>query len=49
MTDYKELYHLLFNAITDTLEALGHLDISTANRLLEGAQVQAEERILEES
>ncbi len=23
MTDYKKLYHLLFNAITDGLEALG--------------------------
>ena len=49
MTDYKKLYHLLFNAITDSLEALGHLDVPAATRLLEDAQSQAEERILEKS
>lgn len=49
MTDYQELYHLLFNAITDALEALGRLDVPTANRLLEDVQAQAEERILEEA
>lgn len=49
MTDYKELYHLLFNAITDALEALGRLDVPAANRLLEDAQTQTEERLLEES
>lgn len=47
MTDYKKLYHLLFNSITDALEALGHLDIPTATRLLEDAQIKAEDRILE--
>ncbi|MCI9155992.1 MAG: hypothetical protein HFF44_03500 [Lawsonibacter sp.] len=49
MNDYKALYHLLFNAITDSLEALGKLDVPAATRLLEGAQAQAEERVLEES
>lgn len=48
MTDYKKLYHLLFNSITDALEALGHLDVPAAIRLLEDAQVKAEGRILEE-
>lgn len=47
MTDYKKLYHLLFNAITDALEALGHLEIPTANRLLEDAQIKAEEMVIE--
>ena len=47
MTDYKKLYHLLFNAITDALEALGRLDVPVAIQLLENAQVQAEEIILE--
>ena len=49
MTDYKELYHLLFNAITDSLEALGRLDVPTANRLLEEAQTKAEDRILDQA
>lgn len=47
MTDYKELYHLLFNAITDSLEALGRLDVPAASRLLEDAQIKAEDTILE--
>ena len=49
MTDYKKLYHLLFNAITDSLEALGHLDVPAATRLLEDAQIKAEDRVLDES
>ena len=48
MTDYKMLYHRMFNAATDALEALGRLDVSAAARLLERAQVKAEEQILEE-
>ena len=47
MPDYEGLYHLLFNAITDALEALGRLDVPAANRLLEDAQVRAEEIVLE--
>lgn len=47
MTDYKTLYHLLFNAITDGLEAFGQLDVPRATRLLEDAQIQAEEILLE--
>lgn len=48
MADYKKLYHLLFNAITDSLEELGRLDVPAAIRLLEGAQIKAEELFLEE-
>ena len=47
MTDYKMLYHMMFNAATDALEALGRLDVSAAARLLERAQVKAEEQFLE--
>lgn len=46
MINYEELYHLLFNAITDALEAMGRLDVPMACRLLEDAQVEAEDRIL---
>ena len=49
MADYKELYHLLFNSITDALEALGHLNIPAAVRLLEDAQIKAEDRVIEEA
>ena len=32
---YKKMYYILFNAITDGLEALGRLDVPEAVRLLE--------------
>ena len=48
MTDYQKLYHLLFNAITVSLEALGHGDMPAAVQLLEEAQIKAEEIILSE-
>ena len=48
MTDYKKPYHLLFNSITDALEALGHLDVPTASRLLEEAQIKVENMILDD-
>ena len=48
MTDYKTLYHMMFNAATDALEALGRLDVSAAARLLENAQIKAEKQILDE-
>ena len=48
MTDYKKLYHLLFNAITDSLEALGRLEIPTAVQLLRDAQINAEEIVISE-
>lgn len=49
MVNYEKLYHLLFNAITDSLEALGHLDVPATIRLLEDAQRKAEEIVLEDA
>ena len=49
MTDYKKLYHLLFNAITDGLEALGRGDMPAATRLLADAQIKAEGSTLEDA
>ena len=46
MTDYQKPYFVLFNAITDALEEMGHLDLSGAARLLQAAQARAEEIIL---
>lgn len=43
----KELYHLLFNAITDALEELKKLNIGKAMALLIAAQQKAEEGYLE--
>lgn len=48
MTDYQKPYYLLFNTITDALEALGRLEVPTATRLLEDAQIKAEEYIIGE-
>ena len=38
----EELYHLLFNAITDALEELEKLNIGKAKELLVAAQQKAE-------
>ena len=46
MTDYKAPYYLLFNAITDAVEVLGHLEVQAAVKLLEEAQLKAEELVL---
>lgn len=40
---YKKLYFWLFNAMTQALEELGRGNISGAKRILEQAQIQAEE------
>ena len=45
MTD-AELYHLLFNAITDALESIEQLNIGEAKTRLIAAQQQAEEGYL---
>lgn len=49
MADYKKLYHLMFNACTDALEALDRQDIPAAAELLRNAQIKAEELILEDA
>lgn len=46
MTD-TELYHLLFNAITDALEAMEKLNFGEAKKLLMAAQQKTEEAYLE--
>ena len=46
--DYRKLYHLLFNAATDALEALEEQNIGTAKDILRLAQQEAEEAYLSE-
>ena len=46
MQDYRKLYHLLFNAITDALENIEAGEPETARFLLIRAQQQAEEQYL---
>ena len=48
MTDYKKLYHLLFNAITDALDRIDHLELTSAVQRLKDAQIKAEEIVLED-
>ena len=43
----EELYHLLFNAITDALEALNEWNLGEVKRILIEAQKKAEEGYLE--
>ena len=45
MTD-AELYHILFNAITDALEAMEKLNFGEAKRILMAAQQKTEEAYL---
>ena len=47
MVNYQKLYTGLFNAITDALEELEDLNIGRAKALLRQAQIDAEERYLE--
>lgn len=48
MTDYKKLYHLLFNAITDALGAIDRLELTTAIQQLKEAQIRAEEIVIDD-
>ena len=47
MPDYRKLYTLLFNAVTDAVEELEGLNVGRAKKLLIAAQRQAEEQYLE--
>lgn len=47
MTDYKKLYHLLFNAITDALDGIDRLELTAAVQRLKDAQIQAEELVID--
>lgn len=42
MTD-EELYHILFNAITDAVEAMKRMDFGKAREILIAAQQKTEE------
>ena len=43
MTDYKAMYLLLFNAVTDALEKMDRQNCGEASALLIAAQQKAEE------
>lgn len=49
MPDYQKLYTLLFNAVTDALEAMEQQNFGTAKDLLICAQQQAEEQYIDET
>ena len=38
MTDYRQMYLMLFNSITDALNSMDGLDFGAARRILEAAQ-----------
>ena len=44
---YEEMYHLLFNAITDALEQMEKQNLGSAKDLLTTAQQKAEEIYME--
>ena len=46
MPDYEKMYHLLFNAITDALDAYDYGEMQRVLNLLEAAQREAEELYL---
>ena len=46
MVDYEQLYHLLFNAVTDALEDIGAGNPGLAAERLKAAQQAAEELYL---
>ena len=48
MPDYEEMYHILFNVITDGLWELEENKISDAMILLAGAQMHCEELYIRE-
>lgn len=49
MDEYKELYLLLFNRITDALAELEKQNYGTARELLRQAQIDAEDLYLSEA
>ncbi len=42
MTDYRQMYLMLFNSITDALNSMDGLDFGAARRMLEAAQQKTE-------
>lgn len=45
--DYQQMYHLLFNRVTDAIEALRQQNYGLANDILMSAQCAAEELFLQ--
>jgi len=48
MADYQKLYTLLFNRITDALQALENRDGELAAKILTDAQIKAEDIYIED-
>ena len=48
MADYRKLYTLLFNKITDALQALKEEKIGLAAEILRDAQVRAEDMYIDD-
>jgi len=49
MVDYEKLYHLMFNAATDSLNELARRNYGLAESMLEDAQKQCEELYIAEA
>ena len=47
MKIYKQLYHMIFNAMTDTIEALENQNYGRALQIMKKAQQDAEEQFLD--
>lgn len=47
MPDYEKMYHLLFNAVTDSLRQMEAMNFGTAAGLLKQAQTDCEEIYVE--
>ena len=47
MPDYQPLYTLLFNAVTDAVEAMEQMNFGQARDILIHAQQQAEEQYID--
>lgn len=43
MPDYEKMYHLLFNAVTDSLRQLEAMNFGVAAEILKQAQMDCEE------
>lgn len=48
MNIYKRLYYMIFNAMTDTIEALEYQNYGRAIQIMKKAQQEAEERFMKE-
>ena len=48
MADYEKMYHLLFNAVTDSLRQMETMNFGTAAEILKQAQMRCEEMYIGE-